>query len=140
VGKLTRIVHTFNALTGISGRHDKALRDVSEWTARVQDILSQYNLLEEGSRFDQLLQKAGEAKIDLTSLTYNGHPMIKTAQAIRGTKVSPLVGEVVEGLEEVRRALINPSFSQQSLAREMPRLRESFQELQDTLSKIEYRR
>jgi len=139
MGKLTKVVNTFNNLTGVNGRHNKALSEVSEWTTRVQDVLSRYGLLETGADFDALLQKVGEAKVDLTSLTYNGHTVVRTARAIRSAEVSPLVGKVVEELEEVRRALINPSFIKVGLEKSVPGLQTSFQEMQSTLSRLEYR-
>lgn len=139
MGRLKGLLDTFNSLTGRSWRHNKALRDIAEWSATIQEFFTEYNLQEEGSNFDSILENIGEVKFDLTTITFRARGIIKTAQNIKGVNISPLINEIIDELEDVRRALINPALGRTILIKVIPELRNSFKKLQDAISEIEYK-
>jgi len=139
VGKLKAISNTFNSLTGISGRHNRALRDTTDLLAEIQGFYSNYHLLEESPNFKSLLQNIGYAKFDLTNLSYHIRLMIKTAKGIKGVKVSPIIEEIVNELEDFRRALMNPALSKTQLRKVISELHALATKLKDKLSATEYK-
>ena len=139
MGKLKVISKTFNSLTGISGRHNRALRDITGFLTEIQGFISNYNLPEEGPNFKSLLGKIGYAKFDLTNLSYHLRPMAKTAKVIKGVKASPIIEEISNELEDFRRALMNPALRKSQLKITIAELLESVNNLQAKLSETEYR-
>jgi hypothetical protein len=140
MGKLRTFFDIINSVTGTSTRHNRALRDLKDWAATVQRFLATYNLY--GSPdldLDLLLSNIGEAKFDLTAIAYQARPLVKTAGKIKGQKFSPLISELNDRIENIRRALINPSFYDTKLRNEILSLRKSFKKLQGALSVIEYK-
>ncbi len=127
----------FHSLTGASKRHNKALRDTEEWATIVQKFLNTYDLFGTSS-YDVLLDKVGEAKIDLTTITYNGRPLTGKTKNIRGGEITPLVSEVLSSAENLRRFLINPQLQSEKVDESVRNLRSSYEKLQETLSGIEY--
>jgi hypothetical protein len=127
-----------NYLTGISKRHNRALRDVRDWAATVQRFLTRYDLY--GSpNFDSLFKDINEAKLDLTTIAYRARTLIKTGNDVKGQKISPLMVSLVTNVENLRRALINPSLHETRLGEDILSLLMSFEKLQETLSDVEYR-
>lgn len=139
MGRLKGLLDTFNSLTGRSWRHDKALRDITEWSATIQEFFTEYNLQEEDSNLDSILENIGEVKFDLTTIAFRTRGIIKTAQNIKGVNFSPLISEIINELGDIRRALINPSLGHTILIKVIPELRNSFKKLQDAISEIEYK-
>ena len=139
MGKLKGALDTFDSLIGRSGRHNRALRDVTEWVGTMQEFLSRYNLQEGSTNFNSILDNIGEAKFDLTTITYRTRDIIKTAKNVKGTSISPLIEEIVHTLEDIRRALINSALGSEVIRRLIPELCDSFGKLQDAISGIEYK-
>jgi len=139
VGKLTVLLDTFNSLTGRRKRHNRALRDVTDWSAAIQEFLSRYNLQEGSSNFDSIFENIGEVKFDLTTITYRTREIVKTAKNVKGTRISPLIEEILDDLEDTRRALINPALASAILSKDIPKVYESLKKLQDAISDIEYK-
>ena len=139
MGKLTVLLDTFNSLTGRRERHNRALRDVTDWSAAIQGFLSRYNLQEGSSNFDSIFENIGEAKLDLTTITYRTREIVKTAKNVKGTRISPLIEEILDDLEDTRRALINPALGSAILSKDIPKVYESLKKLQDAISDIEYK-
>ena len=139
MGKLTVLWDTFNSLTGRRKRHNRALRDVTDWSAAIQEFLSRYNLQEGSSNFDSIFENIGEAKFDLTTITYRTREIVKTAKNVKGTRISPLIKEILDDLEDTRRALINPALASAILSKDIPKVYESLKKLQDAISDIEYK-
>lgn len=137
MGKFRAFLDTLNSLTGISARHNRALRDVRDWTATVQRFLAVYNLYGRPA-FDSLFKNAGEAKVDLIAIGYKARPLIEKAKNIKGKQVSPLVAALTENAENLRRALSSPSLRYTTARKAIPGFLRSFEELQDALSDIEY--
>jgi hypothetical protein len=138
VGKLSTLSNTFNLLTGISARHNKALRDVSDWLITVQIFISDYNLFD-SKDFSSLIKDSGKAKFDLTAIAYKARPLIKTAKNIKGTDVAPLIVELNDNIENMRRVLINRALQKDTLSTIVSSLCASFEKLSETISEIEYK-
>ena len=139
MGILESLLYTFNSLTGRSRRHNRALRDVTEWSSAIQKLFTEYNLDEEGSNLDSILKNREKIQFELIGITYKARGIIKIARNIKGVKVSPIVNEIIEELESVRTALINPALSHPRLIKAIPELRNSFRKLKDAISEIEYK-
>ena len=139
MGKIKAISDTFSSLTGISGRHNRALQETADFLKEIQRFYASYNLTEESPSFKSLMEKIGYAKFDLTNLTYHIRPLIKTAGDIRGVKASPLMENILNQLEDFRRALMNPAMRRAQLKKIIADLHESVTALQDKLAEIEYK-
>ena len=126
-----------NVLTGASTRHNKALREINDWTEAVQNVLTSYDL-HGNSGPDTLLSKSGQAKFDLTSLAYKGRPLIERAGRIKGPDISPLLHDVVDCVESLRRLMIHPSMQMERVNQGTVNLRSSYEKLHDALATIEY--
>ena len=139
MGKLTAFFNTVNSFTGRNSRHNRALRDVTDWAGTIQEFLATYNLQEGSINFDSILENIGKAKFDLTTITYRTREIIKTAKNVKGTSIPPLIEEILHNLEDIRRALINPALGSAVIRRLIPELCESFGKLQYAISDIEYK-
>lgn len=139
MGKLKAISKTFDSLTGRSGRHNRALRDTTDFLAQIQRFYSNYSLQGKSSDLKSLLENIGYAKFDLTNLTHHIRPMIKTSKDIIGVKVSPIIEGIFYQLEDFRRALMNPALRKSQLQKVISELHESVASLQDKLSETEYK-
>ena len=127
----------FNAVTGASSRHNKALRDVGDWAATVQKFLMTYDLYGNAS-FTVLLENVGNAKFDLTGLAYNGRPLINAAAKIKGSEISDLITGVITGIENLRRFLINPEMQTDKVNDSVYYLRVAYEKLQETINNTDY--
>ena len=139
MSKLKTAFDTFNSLTGRSGRHNRALRDVTEWAETIQGFLARYNLQEGSANYKPVFENIGEAKVDLTTIAHKARTVIKTAEDVKGKKIPPLIEEVLDDIDATKRALINPSAGRILIKKIMPELLESFQQLQHTITGIEYK-
>ena len=127
----------FNAFTGASGRHNKALRDLADWAETIQKFINAYDLY--GSPgLERLLDDAGDAKFDLTGLAYNGRPLVKQAADVKDDEDMPqLVQDIITGVEGTRRYLINPKLQEHRLQEAAGNLVSSYEKLCETLGRIE---
>jgi hypothetical protein len=126
-----------NVLTGASTRHNKALREINDWTEAIQSVLTSYDLYG-NSGPDTLLSKSGQAKFDLTSLSYKGRPLIERAGKIKGPEITKLIHDVVDCVESLRRLMIHPSLQMERVKQGTVNLRSSYEKLHDALATIEY--
>jgi hypothetical protein len=131
------IINLLNWLTGRSKRHNRALRHIRDWAATVQKFLSEYQLYG-NSNIDFLLENTRKANFDLIAMAHKGNVLIRPASKIRDTQVSPLLTKVVDEIENMRRALMNPTIRGISLPEVISRLCVSFEKLQDKLTAIEF--
>ena len=134
--RLDSIRNTFQALTGISGRHNRALREVRDWAAIAQQFLMTYHLYGT-SDMGYLLDNIGEAKVELTRICYTARPLVKKAGNIKNVAIPPLMNELVEELESMRRALMNPTLREVKLPDIISRVRVTSEKLQDRLAETE---
>jgi hypothetical protein len=138
VGRTGVLLDMLHLLTGVSTRHNRAIRDVNEWLATIKKFLNIYDLYG-SANFNLLFENAGKAKFDLTAIAYKARPLIKESKNIKGKQISPLILEIYTSIEDLRRTLINPSLYNEELTEVVLSLRLSFEKLQDTLSDTEYR-
>ena len=136
--KLNPILGILNSVTGRNTRHNKALRDVRDWTVTVQEIITTYDLYG-SSTFDKLLKNIGDVKFDFTRIVHKARFLIKTSRDIKGESVSQPIEELIESIEDLRRVLSNASLHHTKLSPAIQSLCTSFEKLQDTLSDIEYK-
>jgi len=127
------LLDILNSLAGRRGRHNKALRGVTEWAGKIQEFLTVYELYG-SSNFNLLLEDLGKAKFDLTFIAYKGRLLIRTTRDIRGQQIYPLMSEIVTGVEDLRRVLANFSLQSEKASEVILNLRKSYEKLQDTLS------
>ena len=139
MSKLKAALDTFNSWTGRSGRHNRALRDVVEWSGTIQEFLARYSLQEGSTSYKSIFENIGEAKVDLTTIAHKARAVIKTAEDVKGKKMSPLIKEVVDDIDATKRALINPSAGRIVIKKIVPELQESFQQLKNAIAGIEYK-
>jgi len=136
VSKKEAISGALNLLSGATTRHNKALREVSEWSETIQKFITVYYLYG-GSSFSLLLENIGHAKFDLTAIAYKGRPLINRAMKIKGDKISPLVSEILNSVENLRRHLLNPSLQNKKINETIINLRSSHEKLKGALAEIE---
>ena len=137
MGKLRVLLDALNSLTGISARHNKALRDIKDWVITVQKFLTVYDLY--GSpNLDSLIENIGKAKFDLTAIAHKARPLINTAKNIKGEQMVSLIVDLTENVGNLRRTLINPSLQDVILKKDILSLLTSFEKLQDALSGTDY--
>ncbi len=139
MGKLKVISNTFNSLTGRSGRHNKALRETTDLLDEIQGFYSNYKLQAESPDLKPLMENIGYAKFDLTDLTYHIRPMVGTSKDIIGVKVSPVMKQILNQIEDFRRALMAPALRRTQLREAISELHESVADVQHKLSEIEYK-
>lgn len=138
MGKLRTLLDTFNVLAGVSTRHNRALRDVRDWAITVEKFISVYNL-SGSTNFDLLLKNSGKAKFDLTAIAYKARPLIRTAKNIKDTDVSPLIVDLNNNIENMRRILINRTLQKDKLGTVTASFCASFEKLSEVISDIEYK-
>jgi hypothetical protein len=136
MGKKEAISGMFNVVTGASGRHNKALREVNDWAATVQKFLNTYELFGSSS-YTALLDNVGSAKFDLTGIAYNGRPVIDIARKIKGADVAQMISDVIASVENLRRFLIHPDKQEEKVDDSVDNLRASYEKLQETISQID---
>jgi hypothetical protein len=124
-------------LAGVTGRHNRALRELNDWAGAVNKFLKTYGL-EADAGIDILLENSGDAKFDLTVIATKGRTMMATAGKIRKKRLPSMVAGIVDSVESIRRYLINPALQKERLRRGIINLRSSTEELQKTLEEIDY--
>ena len=136
MSKKEAISGALKLLPGITTRHNRALREVGEWSGAVQKFMTDYDLYG-SSDYDLLLGNTGNAKFDLTAIAYKGRPLIKRARKIKGQEISLLISEILTGVENLRKILINPTLQNEIASKTIINLRASYEKLRDALSTIE---
>ena len=135
--RLKPVVNFFDSLTGRARRHNRALRDVLDWSTTIHDFLSKYDA-ERSHKLDLILEHIGEVKFDLTNITYKARGIIPIVRDIKGKKMSAIVEEIVGNLEEFRILLIRPNINRTRLEPMLVRVCELFNNLQDAILETEY--
>ena len=134
---MNSIIKTFNLLTGRTSRHNRTLRLIKDWAAKVQELLTTYELCDT-TDFKKLLGNTGDAKFDFTSVSYNGRPLINKSAVIKGSEISRLLADIVDATDSIRRYLMNPAMQIERLGKGVHNLCLSFEFLRDVLSRTEF--
>lgn len=134
--KMSNIFRTVNILTGKTGRRNKAFSAVSEWAATLHEFLTSFGLYG-SAELGTLLDKPGNAKFELVSITYNGRPVVSQSKALKGTEIPDLVAVIVDEAESIRRYLLNPVLQEIHLKKAVLNLRVDYEKLQATLNQFD---
>jgi hypothetical protein len=135
---MSRIGSIYSRLTGAAARHNRALKEVRDWEAKVEKFLVAYRLLKGKAGMAGLLENPGDAKFDLTGIVHKGRGMVETAWDVKDKRIEPLVAGLVENMEVMRRYLMSPSLQKENLAGAVVELRDYFAALQGALAEISY--
>jgi hypothetical protein len=137
VSRLRVLVDILNWLTGRSTRHNRALRDIQDWTVTTQEFLAGYKLCG-GTDMSVLLKNSSRANFDLTAMTHKGHLLEAAAARISRASLAPRLVKVVDDIDNTRRVLMNPTSRHARLPEVVDALCASFKEFQEELSKIDF--
>jgi len=136
MSKLKSLLFTFNSLTGRSRRHNKSLRDITEWSYTIQNILTEFDLHEKEFNLDTMLGDIGKVRLGIIRIIYRSHEIIKIARNVKGAKV--LVNEIIGQLEDFRRYLDYPDLNRSKIINSISEVQNSLLHLKDLISEIEY--
>ncbi len=137
MGKLESLLSKFNSLTGRSRRHNKSLRDVTEWASTLQEILTEFDLYEEDFDLDTMLENIGKVRLELIRITYRSHEIIQISRKVKGVNV--IVNKIIGQLEDFRRYLDYPDLNRSKLIKAISEVQNSISQLKDVISEIEYK-
>ena len=135
--KMGSFINALNILTGATARHNSALRAVNDWAVSVRKMITDYDL-HGSSEYESLLQDSGNAKFDLTAISYNGKAVVKPAKSIRGQDFQQMVINNIEAVENLRRILIKPSLRKEKLDEVISELLTAHESLQDSLNNTDF--
>jgi hypothetical protein len=137
MGKKDSISSVLNLLSGATARHNKALREVSDWSGTILKFLTTFELYG-SNNVSLILDDIGDAKFDLTAIAYKGRPLIDLSMKIKGYKMAPLVVEIIENVESLRRYLLNPELQSNRVTQAIINLRSLYEKLHDALAEIKF--
>ena len=136
---LDKLINWFNWFTRKNQRHNRALHSIIDLLGYIEEFFAKYRLQEKGFDLRLILENIGQARIDVVAITYNTRTRIKIAKDIMSKDVPPLLEEVYNDLEEVKRALFIPKLGSIALGKRFRNLHESFKKLLNAISGIEYK-
>jgi hypothetical protein len=123
-------------VTRKNARHNRALRDLLYQTKTIEDFFAKYRL-QEDTKFKAIFEHIGQARIDATDTAYQTGIRISRARTIEGKEeLSPLVKELYDDLEELKRSLFTRTLSTNILAKEVSRVDIALENLLAALSDI----
>ena len=118
--------------------HNRALRDLMYLLKSVQDFLTRYRLQEDGSDFNTVFKNMGQIRIDAVEIAYQTGLRIIRAKNIRGKDLPPLVEELYNDLEELKRALFTRTLSDNVLSEHVSKLDVAYKNLLAAMSDKDY--
>ncbi len=105
-------------------------------TKTIEDLFAKYRL-QEDTQFKAVFEHIGQARIDATETAYQTGVRINRARAIEGKEeLSPLVEELHNDLEELKRSLFTRTLSQNILAKEVSKVDIALENLLAALADI----
>jgi len=130
MGKLKALLNAFiDWFTMKNARHNRALRDLLYLLKSIEDFLARYRLREDGSDFNTAFKNMGQLRIDAVEIAYQTGIRIRRAKNIKGKDLPPLVEEVYNDLEELKRALFTRTLSNTVLSEHVSKLDVAFKNL-----------
>ena len=133
--KIKALLNAFiDWLTMKNARHNRALRDLMLLLKSVDDFLTRYHLQEDVSNFDTVFKNMGQIRIDAVEIAYQTGLRIIRAKNIRGTDLPPLVEELYNDLEELKRALFTRTLSDSVLSEHASKLDVAYKNLITAMS------
>jgi hypothetical protein len=117
--------------------HNRALKDLLSLLKSIEDFFTRYRLQDDTS-FKTVFTNMGQIRMDATDLAYQAGVRIKRAQNIEGEGLKPLVEEVYNDLENMKRSLFTRTLSNKILLDRVSKLDISLENLLAAISKINY--
>ena len=140
MAKLTGLLNAFiDWFTMQNARHNRALRDFLYLSKSIEDFFARYRLQEDGSDFKTVFKNMGQLRIDATEIAYQARIRIRRAKNIEGKDLPPLVEEVYNVLEELKRSLFTRTLSSKVLTQRVSKLDMAFENLLAAISDIAYK-
>ena len=136
IGVLDKLVNFF---TRRNERHNYALNETRGLVQDIEEFLTKYAPKDEKNDFGLISENIGKAQFELIAIEYKIRIKIKIAKKIRGKYITPLLQEVHSDVELVKRAILNPTLGNTMLVSRLTKLYESFENLNEVISYIEYR-
>ena len=121
-----------------NARHNRALRDLMYLLKSVEYFLTRYRLQEDGSDFNTVFKNMGQIRIDAVEIAYQTGLRIIRAKNIRGKDLPPLVEELYNDLEELKRALFTRTLSDNVLSEHVSKLDVAYKNLLAAMSDKDY--
>jgi len=140
MGKLKGLLDvSVNLFTRKNERHNHALSEIKVLSGAIEEFFAKYGLPGEKSDSRLISEKIGQAKLDVIAIEYHTRTKIKIAKDIKGKDLTPALKEVHGHLAEVKKVILNPIPGSIVLGRSLSKLHESFKNLLEAISDIEYR-
>ena len=137
--KLKALLNAFiDWFTMKNARHNRALRDLMYLLKSVQDFLTRYRLQEDGSDFNTVFKNMGQIRIDAVEIAYQTGLRIRRAKNIKDKDLPPLVEEVYNDLEELKRSLFTRTLSDNVLSEHVSKLDVAYKNLLAAMSDKDY--
>ena len=133
------VVALFNWFTSKNTGHNRALSDLLHLSRDIEDFLSKYRLLEDSSAFKIVFENIGQVRIDATEMVYQAEIRIRGAKLIKSKDLTPMVEEVYNNLDELKRSLFTRTLSNNVLAQRVTKLNMSFENMLAAISNIAYK-
>jgi hypothetical protein len=136
MAKLKSLIQTVNVLTGAATRHNRALREIGDLLQELNNFLAEYNAPE------KVFENVVKARVDISTLMYKirkGEEIFKHIKDIKGKRVTPLITEVYNNLENVRVDVYNLKKGKVVLHKSLSNLNASVQTLTKAISDIEFK-
>ena len=140
MGKLRSLLEALvNWFTMKNARHNRALTDLLHLSKSIEDFFFKYRLLEDGPDFKTVFENMGQVRIDATEIAQLTRTRIRIARYIEGRDFPPLVEEVYNDLEELKRSLFTRTLSNRVLSQRVPKLDMAFENLLAAISVVKYK-
>lgn len=138
--RLRGLLNVFiNRVTRENARHNRALRDLLYLSKLIEDFFARYRLQKDGSSFKTVFENMGQIRLDTIDLAYQTELRIKRATNIQGKDLSPIVEEVYNKLEELKRLLFTRILTDKLLGEPVSKLEKAFSNLLAAISDMQYK-
>ena len=119
--------------TGWNSRHNRALREITDLSHAIEEFIVTYK------RPADVFDNIGQARIDVTSITYQMRTKMKVAKHIRGKRLAPLVEQLSDSLEMVKEDIYTTKRGNILLDEDLSKLNSSLRTLIDSISDVGYK-
>ena len=123
------IITAFNRFTGINARRVKAQRNANDWLETVNQFIKAHAIERDNVDMEKILDKSGDIKFELTTLTYNGREMQGRAGNLMNNAAVELIAEMVDNLDRIRRYMFSPALQKERIRQALIKLHSSAGEL-----------
>ena len=119
--------------TGWNSRHNRALREITDLSHAIEEFVVTYK------RPVDVFENIGQARIDVTSITYQMRTKMKAAKHIRGKRLAPLVDQLCYNLEMVKEDIYTTRRGSILLDEDLSKLNSSLRTLTHSISDVGYK-